>query len=332
MAKKETHFTTPTKEEIMLIQPNNVTFGQYNISEWQENILTLINDKLQKHMTREADFSKDLFGQPYIEITCDEAGGRNNKAKVIEEALDLTKKHFSFRWLHPKIHKTIETTGVLITNVHNIKGTNQITININPWAIPVLLYYGVGVGGTRYGKSLALTIRGNHAKRLYKIIYSQQDKSEYYYAIDKFKKDFGISDKADNYYISKKILEPAKKRIKESGSPVWFDFEMIAKSPIKGRKPKADTIVLYIKTLHPKEAGGEQHEIYSYVYRWMTWCYPTGNSKPFDITEKLTNTGRLMDVYKRAIYYEDKVSTGAMTREHAQNSLKKMLFDEYAIK
>ena len=44
--------TPPTEEEIMLIQPNNVTFGQYNISEWQENLLTLISDKLQKHMTR----------------------------------------------------------------------------------------------------------------------------------------------------------------------------------------------------------------------------------------------------------------------------------------
>lgn len=40
-------FTPPTEEEIMLIQPNNVTFGQYNISEWQENLLTLISDKLQ---------------------------------------------------------------------------------------------------------------------------------------------------------------------------------------------------------------------------------------------------------------------------------------------
>ena len=43
MAKKEIiAFDPPTEEEIMLIQPNNVTFGQYNVSEWQENLLTLI--------------------------------------------------------------------------------------------------------------------------------------------------------------------------------------------------------------------------------------------------------------------------------------------------
>ena len=54
MAKKEIiAFDPPIEEEIMLIQPNNVTFGQYNVSEWQENLLTLIGDKIQKHMTRE---------------------------------------------------------------------------------------------------------------------------------------------------------------------------------------------------------------------------------------------------------------------------------------
>ena len=26
-------FTPPTQEEIMLIQPNNVTFGQYNVTD-----------------------------------------------------------------------------------------------------------------------------------------------------------------------------------------------------------------------------------------------------------------------------------------------------------
>ena len=51
-------FIPPTEEEIMLIQPNNVTFGQYNISEWQENLLTLISDKIQKHMTREEELQQ----------------------------------------------------------------------------------------------------------------------------------------------------------------------------------------------------------------------------------------------------------------------------------
>ena len=75
---------------------------------------------------------------------------------------------------------------VVITTVHNIKGTNRVALTLNPWAIPFLLYYGTGVGGTRYGKNIALTLRGNYTKRLYKIICSQRDRREYYYSIDQF--------------------------------------------------------------------------------------------------------------------------------------------------
>lgn len=82
MAKKEIiAFDPPTEEEIMLIQPNNVTFGQYNVSEWQENLLTLIGDKIQKHMTREKELPRDLFNQPYVVIMCDEAGEKTIKIK-----------------------------------------------------------------------------------------------------------------------------------------------------------------------------------------------------------------------------------------------------------
>lgn len=95
-------FIPPTEEEIMLIQPNNVTFGQYNISEWQENLLTLISDKLQKHMSREEELPRDLFNQPYVTIKCDEAGGKNHKTMVLKEALDLTKRYFPFAGFIPK--------------------------------------------------------------------------------------------------------------------------------------------------------------------------------------------------------------------------------------
>ncbi|MDR5582330.1 hypothetical protein BJP75_00027175 (plasmid) [Bacteroides thetaiotaomicron] len=82
MAKKEIiAFDPPIEEEIMLIQPNNVTFGQYNVSEWQENLLTLIGDKIQKHMTREEELPRDLLNQPYVVIMCDEAGERTIKIK-----------------------------------------------------------------------------------------------------------------------------------------------------------------------------------------------------------------------------------------------------------
>ena len=91
-----TLYIPPTEEEVMLIQPNNVTFGQYSVTEWQENLLTLISDQIQQHMTREKQLPKDLFNQPVVEIKCDEAGGKNNKSKVLKEAIAMMRKNFSF--------------------------------------------------------------------------------------------------------------------------------------------------------------------------------------------------------------------------------------------
>lgn len=326
--------TPPTEEEIMLIQPNNVTFGQYNISEWQENLLTLISDKLQKHMTREEELPCDLFNMPYVTIRCDEAGGQNNKTKVIKEATDMLSKRFSFRWKHPKIDKEVETIGgSILIAIHNIKGTNQIMLTLNPWAIPFLVYYGVGVGGTRYSKGLALGLRGNYTKRLYKIICSQRDRKEYYYSIQQLRKDLEIPEKHSNNDIDRKILKPAKERIKESGSDVWFDYKLFCKYPVKGRKPKADTVIFTINTLHPREEGGEQYEQYSFVYRWVSSAmdHPT-NDRAVKAVDKIAELGRLKNVYERCCYYDDKVCAGDMVRKHAENSLLKMLREEFGIK
>lgn len=188
MAKEYIPFTPPTESELMLMQPNNVTFGQYSLTEIQENILTLITEKVQKYVTKSQELPRDLFNQPYIEIICDDAGGKNNKARVLKEALAMTSQHFSFKWLHPKMNKEIQTTGTIITTAHDIKNSNRITLNFNVWALPFLMYYGVGVGGTLFGRTIALKVRGNYTKRLYKFICSQRDKREYFYSIEQFKR------------------------------------------------------------------------------------------------------------------------------------------------
>ncbi|UVR11825.1 replication initiation protein (plasmid) [Bacteroides ovatus] len=328
-----TLYIPPTEEEVMLIQPNNVTFGQYSVTEWQENLLTLISDQIQQHMTREKQLPKDLFNQPVVEIKCDEAGGKNNKSKVLKEAIAMMRKNFSFRWVHPNIHQTVETFGVVITTVHNIKGTNRVALTLNPWAIPFLLYYGTGVGGTRYGKNIALTLRGNYTKRLYKIICSQRDRREYYYSIDQFCKDLEIPASYSNAQIDQKVLRPAQTRIKESEADVWFDYKFICKTPKKGQKPKADTIILFIHARNPQELRGDQQQQYSFVYRWVygALSYPSDNT-PVRALDKILESGRLKDVYDRCAYYDDKVCSGEMSTAHAQNSLAKMLREDFGIK
>lgn len=323
----------PTDADIMLMQPNNVTFSQYNVSPIQENILTLITEAIQRQMTNEKQLSRDLFNQPYVDIICDEAGGERNKIKVVDEAKDLMKKLFSFRWTHPQLKTEIETTGVIITAIHDVKKTNRLTLTINVWAIPFLIYYGVGVGGTMFNKAIALTLRGNYTKRIYKIICSQRTRTKYDYSIEQFRKDMEIPDKYDNSNIDRRILAPAQERIKESGSDVWFDYKLYCKRPIKGRKPKDDSILFIIHTLNPQAAGGEQGERYEFVYRWISRAMKHPSSDRCLVAmNKIIELDQLKNVYERCLYYDDQVTAGKIVGDHAYNSLLKMLREEYQIK
>lgn len=333
MAKKEViPYKELSEQEIMMVVPNNVTFGQYEISELQENILTLIGDALQKHMTKEHELPRDLFNQPYVQITCDEASGKNNKSAVKAAACSLTEKRFVFKWRHPQRGNEFETAGTIVSSVHDEKNTNRLYINFNIWAIPFLIYYGIGVGGTRYNKAIALKIRGNYAKRIYKMLCSQRDRNEYVYSIEQFKIDLGIPEKYKPAEIARSILYPAKERIKESGSDVWFEYEMKSLRPKKGRKPESDTIFFYIKTLHPKQAGGEQYQQYAYVYRWIHEAMGRpSNTSALDATEKITSAGRLKHVYERISYYEERIATGQQTTPHVHNSILKMLREDFKI-
>ena len=311
--------------ELMLLQTNDMTFGQFTVSEWQDNILTLMTEQLQKHMTTEQQLPTDLFGEPYVTIKCDEVGGKNHKAMVLKEARGLREKVFSYRWVSPKTHRTIETSGVIVTTIHDDKGTNNITLNFNKWAIPFLIYYGKGVGGTWFSKNVSLQLRGDKTKRLYRVICSQRDKTEFYYSIKQFREDFMIGDSYTNASIKKHILDPARDRIKESNSDVWFDYEMITRYPKNnGRKPMADTIVFHIKTTKATN-GTSQHERNATVHRWLMIAFDHDLFKVEKAWDVVLNSSRLDEIYNRLVYWENQVSAGQMTTPHVKNSFKKLL-------
>ena len=322
----------PNINDLILLQPKSVTFGQYDISERQENILTLITESLQKHMTKEKPLNTDLFGEPYVIIKCDEAGGTNNKNKVIQAAKELIPKLFSFRW-KGKGDKWVTSTGTIITTIHNVEDSNNLTITFNKWAIPFLLYYGEGSGGGLFRKNVALTLRGNMTKRIYKMISAYKDKTRYEYPIETFRKDFNIGKSYSNSQIGKQILEPAMKRIKESNSDVWFDYELITKyKQNNGRKPKADTIVFKIKTTAATK-GTDQFRRNETIRRWVdiAFDYPTDN-KTITTTDKIISSDKCDMFYNKCIYYDDQITAGKMTTQHVKNTLRKILCDEFNIR
>lgn len=320
-------------KDLMLLQPDNVTFGQFSVTPIQENILTLINEQLQGFMTNNTPISLDLFGQPYVQIKCDEAGGERNKAKVKKEAEQLAKKIFRFRWVHPKIHRTVETSGVIITSIHDYIGSNNIRLNFNPWAIPFLLYYGKGVGGTYYKKAVALNLRGDKAKRMYKIICSKyNEKNGYYdYSLDQLRKDFQLGPSYTNAIIRKRILEPAMEEIQKSGADVWFTFKMMTLHPkYNKRKPMADHVRLFIKTTRPGVTDS-QELMNQTIHRWISIALDYDGYHVEKAFQAVVSSDRRDVIYNRFCYWDDQITLGQKTTTHVKNAIRKMLRDDFNI-
>lgn len=317
-------------KDLMLLQPKSITFGQYAISEIQENILTLIIEQLQNAMTTQNfdSIPTDLFGEPYVVIQCDEAGGKNNKALVLKHCDDLCKKQFRYTFKHPKTGKEYDGTGNIITTIWNVRGTNNVMLNFNKWAIPWLLYYGRGVGGTLYSKQIALKLRGDKVKRLYKFICGEANNNGgvYNYDIETFKNNFKIGNSFTNGLIASKILAPAKEKIKNIGSDVNFDYEFTTLRPLNnGRKPKADTIIFRITTKHPQKNTKQAGE-HIYIYNMLQWAfgYSGEAGKYFDAI-----IDRNPDYYRKKLeYYDNLMSAGKMAPEHAKNTIKKICREE----
>ena len=320
-------------KQARLLQPNSVTFGQFSITPIQDNILTLINEKLQAYMTTGV-IQYDLLGMPYVEINCNEAGGKGHKALVIKNLIDLGKKTFKFRWTNKNLGKNVNTTGVVISAFHEYEKSSNIGISLNPWAIPFLLYYGEGVGGTWYNKQTALFLRGDKTKRIYKIICSIQNMHNgvYDYSIKQFSEDLQLGPSYTNAIIRKRILEPAKKEINSTLCDLFFEYELITKYPKNNkRKPMADTIRFRVNSTRKGIAEClNQKEENFVVYRWLLAIFQDAK-KTDDTFETIMNSEFWYDIKEKIAYWEGQVKSGEITSEHAKNKIKKVLREDFGI-
>lgn len=261
------------KDSMSIIQPKAITYASYDLTAVQEDMLTYITDQLQDYASSKASMIRpDLFGQLSVELDTNDfpALGRNKK-KMILEVDKLRKADFVFSWNAPfksssdarsmfgedsdEVSYEIETKGNIITTRHDIKGTSRVILDINPWVVPFLLYYGKGVGGTKYFKDIALTLPSKYSKRIYKMIMDWHTMGDHHEEpISDFRSSLQIPESYDNNKIKKEILERAREEIRKSNSHITFDYELITRDYSESRtKKKADTIVFSIHGNHIKK-------------------------------------------------------------------------------
>jgi len=325
----------PRKHEYKfeIIQPNRVTSAKYNYTEVEENLLILCVDAIQKHITKEKVIDTDLFNQPMIRVNYKDITANKNKTHVVNQLKALRKKDIDYEWYNEQNQKYEEVNTGLFTAIRNIKETDFVECTISQWAIPFLCYWGNIDGGkdngyTKFLKGVALTLKGEYTKRLYKFCCRWKDKGGHSMSIDDFRAWLQLGDSYPKPAELKRwVLEPAKSRMKEKAD-LYFEYS------IEKVKSRSYNIINF--KIFSNEAGNPSsntNEWFKFVYLFLCRTYPNYKSdKAQKLTDKLsqevTDLRAAFEKFKRL---DDEFTKGKKTQEDIIKLTKHIIKSDFGL-
>lgn len=310
-------------QALQIIQPNAITTAKYDYTAVQKNILYQIIGQLQEKMSPEK-INRDLFGSHYIDVPITEIAQGKNHAKVYEAAEELMNKKFSYKWGKGKDEG--KTTVNLISSVTHKKGANYIKLNIPEEIIPVLLY--IGEGFTKYQKTIAITLKSVHAKRMYELCNRWRDLGGFRCSLDEFRTMMSLEDKYTTITMLKsRVLNAAKKEL-EDKADVYFDYSLEKK---ESRQYNLISFKIFQRGME-KEQGVLRDEKMLIVYNMLCITYPnTKNSKAQDLTEHISNHEDANKIYLRFNALRDELKEGKKTPKDLVKLLPHILKTDFEI-
>ena len=309
-----------------LVQPNKVTEARYDFNATQENILTCVIDAIQDQLTQKKPIQTDLFKNPYITILASDVAMGKNKYYVWEEVKKMRRKDIDFEWTNPETNLEEEVNTSLFSEARNEKESDKIHLGISKWAIPYLIYWGKGVGGTIYNKKTALLLTGSYTKRIYKMCCQWKDRGGLTMDLDKFREILGIQGKYKTPKDLKRwVLEPAKDKMKEK-SEIYFEYSL---DKIDSRSYNVIRFKILTNTLDEDQKNSNQW--YAFCWATLNQLYPA-SEKSRTILDDITNRGLLRALYSRISRLDDDHTSGKIkTRKHRDNTLKVFLKEDLNI-
>jgi hypothetical protein len=323
LAKMEVAIPNSDFGKLSLVQPNSVTNARYDFTSVQENILTWMIGAIQKHMTKEMPLACDLFGNPYFRLVCSEVAKGNTKHYVWKQLTTMRTKAFEFAYTNAQ-GNTEKVNTALIGAFRSVENTDFIDVEISSWALPYLIYWGKGVGGTIFNRTIALTLKGVYAKRMYKLCKRWDDKGGFTIPLLEFRKTVQIENKYERpAEIMKYVLDPAQAELNQCAD-VTFQYGFVK---TKGRK--FDRI--NFKIFGTKKTSG-QFDWYSFVYRFITKTFPSvKDNKARICVDMIHDTGRLQDAYNRFVKLDAELQSKEKKEDDIIRLTKHILSEDYNI-
>ena len=304
------------------IQPNDITEAKYEFTALQKNIIYEIIGQLQHLMSKDMVKINELNREDLKSVS--ELAGSNNHRKVIDQSKELMKKVFEYDYnKNNKKHLRVTT---LIHSIDHEYYSDVVRLQISPGAVPVLLY--IGNGFTQFQKTIAITLKSIHAKRMYELCCQWRDKKGFNWTLDKFKAMIGLHNKyASVKDLKSRVLNIAEKELKKHAD-IWFEFEIPRK-----RKGEEQRIIVNIETnenmiLSSSKSGDK----YSFVWRFINYAHPNYiDDSATSICDLLIKKDLLDNAQERFSRLEQEYIVGDKSKEDLIKLIKHILKTDFQI-
>lgn len=314
-------------EELQIIQPNAITTAKYDYTAVQKNILYQMVGQLQDKMTNNK-MNRDLFGSYCVIINIAEIAGYKNHSKVYEAAEELISKKFHYNWKKENGREG-KTTTALVSSVTHEKNSRYLELKIPAEIVPILLY--IGEGFTKYQKTIALTLKSVHAKRMYEMCNRWRDLGAFRCTVDEFKEMMCLDDKYEKISMLKsRVLDAAKKELDESAD-VSFEYSM-DKNGTRQFSLISFKIIEKKKVKQEHADAGLATEDMVMVYNMLSIPYPAmKDGRALELSKKIAEHAESKVIYARIASLRKELKDGKKKQEDLVKLLPYILKTDYGL-
>lgn len=355
-----------TERLFPLLQPKSVTFSSYQLTAIQQDMLTNIMFQLQGNITRELrDLKQVGLTSLSVPLFCrDYPHFNNDQAQFLTEVRKLRQKMFTFRWkpsdfsdsagarnlfIDPETNQSrfrpgeiIESSGAMVTTVHVGTESGTVMVDINPWMVPFLLYYGKGVGGTKFFRDICLSLKGKYSKRLYEMAMDWKTRhTSIEMPVWEFIEMLQLPESYSNGNIRQRVLLPAKTEIEASDPSVVFNFSFVyrpenvrvvrkrGKSVPEDESPtkkKANTLVFLVEEVR-SESKDNREKVSAQSLEIYLADIADKQKVPAcsAVAAYIDSIGKKKALLSKFVYYYDRQKAGACTKNEYRNTMLKIV-------
>lgn len=288
VTRKEEVMLARAQDAQLLIQPKAFTFACYPLSMATQELLVDIISHLQSYVTADmALVNPKLVGMINIPLSAKNYPAYRKHYADFRKDLEILWKNseIRFRWKEEMLtskaakqmfvdsngkplfneNSKVKTSATLFSGITEDETQPDMQIvTINPLALPFLLYYGKGVGGTQYQKHIVFKMQKKYSRRLYPILmdFVNRPDNQNKMSLKEFREILEIPSSYDNSRIKREIIKPSLEEINSHVEEYRFNMELVTENRINnGKKPSLDTVRFYVTSLKGSRTLHETNRI-----------------------------------------------------------------------